>query len=326
MKGIVQVLLLIIFFFVGVPLVIGLAFDENSAGFSMDFENQKIETPDKIKVWNEEKSKVEKVDFEEYVINVVACEMPASFEMEALKAQAVAARTYAMSKIIKFEAKEPENHPKAPICNTTHCQVYKNKSALMEEHGEGFEEEGYEKIKKACEETAGQMLYYKGELVTQPLFFSSSGGQTENSEDVFSDEYPYLVSVSSPYEDGASHSDEQKIFDLGDFVKLINSNYTDRNTGDIEASDVKILSRTAGGRVDKISIGECVYSGTEVRNALDLSSTLFYTEFEGNNIIFTSDGYGHGVGMSQYGANGMAKEGNDYKQILTHYYTGTEVY
>lgn len=326
MKGIVQVIILIIFMFIGIPLVVGLAFSEKSEGFIIDYSSQTIETPERIKVWNENKGKVEKVDFEEYVINVVASEMPSSFEIEALKSQAVAARTYAMSKVIKFEEKEPESHPKAPVCNTTHCQVYKSKETLLEIHDVGWAKEGYEKIKKACKDTEGEMIYYKGQLIMQPLFFSSSGGQTENSEDVFSDEYPYLISVSSPYEEGASHSNEKKSFEVSELESTLNSFYKDRNTGKIEPSNVKVLSRTAGGRVDEIRVGECIYKGTEIRNALGLSSTLFSIEFDSEKVVFTSSGFGHGVGMSQYGANGMAKEGKDYKEILTHYYTGTDVY
>ncbi len=326
MKGVIQVILLILILFIGVPLVIGLALSEDSGNYIVDYSSQKIETPDKIKVWNDAKGKVEKISFEEYVCNVVASEMPSNFEEDALMAQAVAARTYAMSKIIRFEETEPETHPKAPVCNTTHCQVYKGEKELIESHEEGWEKDGYEKIKKACKETKGQMLYYQGQLVTQPLFFSSSGGQTENSEDVFSNAYPYLVSVSSPYEEGASHNNEEKSFEIEEILSKINGYYTDRNTGDATFEDIKILSRTAGGRVDKIQIGQSIYKGTEVRNALGLSSAMFSVGYKGDKIIITSDGYGHGVGMSQYGANGMAKEGWDYEEILTHYYRGTKVY
>lgn len=326
MRGVLQVVILIAFLFVGVPLVIGLAISAGEGTYHIDYEESKIETPDKIKVWNVEKEKVEKIDFEEYVRNVVASEMPSSFEIEALKAQSVAARTYAMAKILKFEETEPEAHPKAPICNTTHCQVYKSERELIEAHGEDWEKDGYEKVKKACKETEGQMLYYQGQLVMQPLFFSSSGGQTENSEDVFSGEFPYLISVSSPYEEGATHSNEEKEFSFEDIEESLNSKYTDRNTGQLGSDNIKILSRTAGGRVDKIQVGQSTYRGTEVRNALGLSSALFSVGFGSEGVVFTSSGSGHGVGMSQYGANGMAKEGSNYKEILTHYYTGTDVY
>lgn len=326
MKGIVQVILLILMLFIGVPLVIGLALSGQGNSYGVDYFAQKVETPDKINVWNEETGKVMKIDFEEYVVNVVASEMPASFEEEALKAQAVAVRTYGMSKIIKFEEIEPETHPKAPVCNTTHCQVYKDENTLIEIHDDGWKDNSYNKIKKACKETEGQMLYYEGQLVMQPLFFSSSGGQTENSEDVFSNEYPYLVSVASPYEEGASHTNEQKSFSLEEISEKLNSCYEDRYTGSLSNDRIKILSRTAGGRVDKIQVGDSLYKGTEIRNALGLSSALFSISFKEEVVVFTSNGFGHGVGMSQYGANGMAKEGWSYEEILTHFYRGTKVY
>ena len=164
----------------------------------------------------------------------------------------------------------------------------------------------------------------------QPLFFSSSGGQTENSEDVFSGAYPYLVSVSSPYEEGASHLNEQKTFTLDEMREKLKAAYGEKDTGQLRTDNIKILSRTAGGRVDRMQIGDATFKGTEVRTALGLSSALFSIAFEGSGkdaeITFTSSGSGHGVGMSQYGARGMAREGKTYKEILTHYYTGTVVY
>lgn len=178
-------------------------------------------------------------------------------------------------------------------------------------------------------------MYYDGELVMQPLFFSSSGGWTENSEDVFVSAVPYLVSVSSPYEEGASHQNEEKSFTLEAFRKKIREAYPDKDFGSIDRENIRILSRTAGGRVSEMQIGDVKLKGTEVRNALGLSSALFSLSFseEGGSgtssketkIVFTSNGSGHGVGMSQYGANGMAKQGADYRKILTYYYSGTQV-
>lgn len=184
------------------------------------------------------------------------------------------------------------------------------------------------KIKKACKATEGQLLYYEGELVTQPLFFSSSGGQTENSEDVFSGAYPYLVSVSSPYEENASHQNEEKTFSLDKLKTALNGAYPNKTTGQFTKDNIEIISHTSGGRVAEMQVGEATFKGTEIRNALGLSSALFSISFsqDGTEITFTSDGFGHGVGMSQYGADGMAEEGSDYKEILEHYYTGTKVY
>lgn len=289
----------------------------------------KIQTPDTITVWMEEKGRAVSVDFEDYVCRVVASEMPSSFEEEALKAQSVAARTYGAGKILKYEEVNPAAHPKAPVCNTTHCQVYKTEKKLIADHGEGWEEKGWKKIQKACRQTEGQLLYYNGELVMQPLFFSSSGGQTENSEDVFSGAYPYLVSVESPYEEEATHRDEEVKLTIKDFERKVKAAYPDRDIGGVSQSSIKILSRTAGGRVERMQAGDGsdgVLRGTEVRSAAGLSSAMFSIRFEEEDtVVFISSGSGHGVGLSQYGANGMAKEGYTYKEILHHYYSGTQV-
>lgn len=303
------------------------------------FLSSKVKTPSKITVRKENEGKTVSVDFEEYVTCVTASEMPSTFESEALKAQSVAARTFVMAKLEKYEIKKPQAHPDAPICSTTHCQVYKTEKELEACHPEGWysSDEGFPKIKKACEATKGELLYYDGKLVMQPLFFSSSGGQTENSEDVFVSALPYLVSVSSPYEEKATHQNEEKSFSMKEFKKKIKQTFPEKEFGKISRSSVKILSRTAGGRVEKIQVGDASLKGTEIRNALGLSSALFSISFEEGSginassdsnlkIVFTSSGSGHGVGMSQYGADGMAKEGYSYKEILKHYYSGTDVY
>jgi stage II sporulation protein D len=233
-----------------------------------------------------------------------------------------------MAKVIGYEESRSKTHPEAPVCSSTHCQVYKTEKALIKAHEDGWEDTGWKKIQKACKQTEGELLYYKGELVTQPLFFSSSGGQTENSEDVFVGAYPYLVSVESPHEEEATHKDEEMKVEIGDFAGRVRSAYPQRSIGTVDKSTIKIISRTAGGRVSKMKIGsgeDGVLTGTEIRNVMGLSSALFSIRFEGDNIVFTSSGSGHGVGMSQYGANGMAKEGYTYREILHHYYSGTEV-
>lgn len=322
--------MLITVIFICIPLLAGLIFgrdeEEEEPGPG------KITVPETISVWLEDEQEIQELDFEEYVTCVVACEMPSDFDEEALKAQSVAARTYAMSKIIRSEDSPQQAHPETPVCDTTHCQVYKPEEELISIHEEGWDKEGMEKIKKAVEATKGQMLYYNGQLVTQPLFFSSSGGQTENSEDVFVSAYPYLVSVESPYEDEATHTDEEKRFTLAEMKQALAGDFPDRPTGTLNADNIKIISRTEGGRVAQMTAGSATFKGTEIRTALGLSSALFSISFEGSGgengttIVFTSDGSGHGVGMSQYGADGMAKAGSDYIQILTHYYTGTQVY
>jgi stage II sporulation protein D len=329
----ITIIIIMLILMVCIPLIIGTvagSINDNSEDSTEEETLTKIATPKTVTVWISESETTKKVDFEDYVTRVVASEMPSSFGEEALKAQSVAARTYVMAKIIKYEDNKPESHPDAPVCDTTHCQVYKTEKDLIASHGDGWEEDGWVKIKKACEETKGELLYYQGELVMQPLFFSSSGGQTENSEDVFSGAYPYLVSVSSPYEENASHSNEEKVFTIVEVQSAMNSTYQDRKTGNLSKDNIEILSYTAGGRVSTIQMGQSTYKGTEVRSALGLSSSLFDITYRTENgvekIVFTSSGYGHGVGLSQYGAAGMAEKGSNYRDILTHYYSGTEVY
>ena len=333
-KRALQAVLIVLIFFVGVPLTavaLGGLLGEGSGLRGLDslkgvsFAN-KIETPKTIEVKRCDSGKKVEVDFEEYVTCVVASEMPATFEEEALKAQSVAARTFAMAKI----------ESESPICDSTHCQVYKTEKELFDCHPEGWEDDGWKKIKKACKATTGELLYYDGELVLHPLFFSSSGGQTENSEDVFVSAVPYLISVSSPYEEKATHRDEEKSFTIKEFASKVRKAFPEKDFGTIGTDRIKILSRTAGGRVEKMKVGDVTLKGTEVRSALGLSSALFTISFkEGTgwngssasdtHIVFVSNGSGHGVGMSQYGADGMARGGADYKEILRHYYSGTEI-
>lgn len=288
---------------------------------------QLTDVPDTIKVYRTETKKTESIKFEDYVKGVVAGEMPSSFHQEALKAQSVAARTYSLARIIKAEKNgNPTSHPDAPLCDSTHCQVYRSKSELKELKGYSWMKDGWKKICDAVDATKEELLYYKGELVQQALFHSSSGGRTENSEDVFTTAVPYLVSVSSPYENEATHQNEKNSFSINEFSDKIKIKYPNISFGDINASNIKIISRSSGGHVEKMKIGDGIIEGRNIREVLGLPSANFTISISKNIITFTSMGSGHGVGMSQYGADGMAKKGYGYKEILSHYYTGTEVY
>ena len=195
------------------------------------------EIPKKVTVWRTASHKTETVDFEDYVKGVVSSEMPSSFPLEALKAQSVAARTYSLGKIQKSQTGgNPKSHPKAPVCDSTHCQVYQNPSDLKSIKGSSWMEgkDGWKKICKAADATRGQLLYYQGELVQQALFHSSSGGKTENCQDVFAASVPYLVSVDSPYEDEATHQNEQHTFTVENFAKRIRAYCPKIAFGDIK--------------------------------------------------------------------------------------------
>lgn len=285
-----------------------------------------IDLPETITVYRTDSAKTETIDFEEYVKGVVSCEMPSSFHIEALKAQAVAARTYSAARVLSISgSNNPEAHPQAPLCDTTHCQVYKNENELREFKSKSWMKEDWSKICEAVDSTKGELLYYNGKLVQQALFHSSSGGMTENSEEVFAAAVPYLVSVESPYESEATHQNEKTDLSISEFASAVRSYYSSVSFGDITASNISILSRSKGGRVAEMQVGSGILTGREVREALGLSSANFTIDISGDTITFTSNGSGHGVGMSQYGADGMAKEGYDYKKILEHYYSGTTV-
>lgn len=283
-----------------------------------------ISIPEYINVYRHESGKTESIAFEDYVKGVVAGEMPSSFEMEALKAQAVAARTYSLSKIIRSGDGGNPDHPSAPVCDDTHCQVYRSPEELKKIKSAEWMDAGWSKIQEAVDRTKGELMYYQGSLVEQPLFHSSSGGKTENSEDVFVSALPYLRSVDSPYEAAAPHQNEQVAIALSEFKQKIKQSYP--NLGAVVTGSIKVVDRSEGGRVATVQVGNLTLKGREIRDLFGLRSANFVMSVQGNTVLFTTDGYGHGVGMSQYGANGMAQAGYDYKDILTHYYTGVEVY
>ncbi|MDF2656705.1 MAG: spoIID [Bacillota bacterium] len=282
-----------------------------------------MNVPDYINVYRTATGKTEAIAFEDYVMGVVAGEMPANFEEEALKAQAVAARTYSLSKVVRGN---PAAHPSAPVCDDVHCQVYRSPGELEIIKSAEWMATGWPKIQEAVNSTKGQLMYYQGALVEQPLFHSSSGGKTENSEDVFVSAVPYLRSVDSPYETAAPHQDEQAEVPLSEFKQKIKKANPGKDLGTISVNNVKVAERSEGGRVATLQIGNITMKGREIRELFGLRSANFTVSVQGDNVIFTTDGYGHGVGMSQYGANGMAQAGYNYKQILIHYYTGVEVY
>jgi len=261
-----------------------------------------IKIPSAVDVYITKKKRFETIDFETYITGVVASEMPSDFDFEALKAQAVASRTYALGRILSG----------AELCDTVHCQVYRNDNIPP-------------KVARAVKKTKGQLLLFDGKLASQALYFSSSAGDTENAEDVFSNPYPYLVSVSSSDEPGATHKKEVCTLSIKGFSQKIKDSLPELSFGAIKKSNIKILSRTAGGRVETIKVGTQILSGADIRKALNLYSTRFTIKIKGKTITITSSGSGHGVGMSQYGANGLARKGKSYKQIPSHYYRGTTI-
>ncbi len=280
----------------------------------------------KVKVFMTKENTIKELDLEEYITGVVASEMPVGFGIEALKAQAVAARTYALAHVTELGGTACKNGKGAYLCDTVHCQVYMTKDERIKAWGRDKGEEYWNKIKLAVEGTSGQVLTYNNDLVMEPYYFSTSSGKTENSEDVFSTSIPYLRSVESPGEEKAKNAKSSKSFKYKELSEIINSNYYNANvtSGNIK-KQIVVINRTQAGSVKNIKVGSITMTGSKFRKMLNLKSSNFDIKFKLNGIEVDCSGYGHDVGMSQNGANAMAKDGKSYINILTHYYQGTVV-
>lgn len=260
-----------------------------------------------ITVWIDGEYNV--MDLEAYVLGVVLSEMPASFHPEALKAQAVAARTYALK-----TTTDGKKHDGGICTSHSCCQGYMTvEDYLMR----GWKESYVDRVRQAVQATAGQVLMYEGKLI-RATYFSCSGGITEAAVAVWGRDYPYLQSVESPGEEETVYYTDTKSVTLDDFQDALGialSGSPETWFGNI--------TYTAGGGVDTICIGGVDYRGTTLRSLLGLRSTAFLVIVKEDTILFETKGYGHRVGMSQYGADAMASEGYPYDQILLHYYIGT---
>ena len=252
--------------------------------------------------------KVSTVDLEEYLIGVVLAEMPASFEAEARKAQAVVARTFTL------RSRDRSKHDNADICmDSGCCQAYMSPEEYL---SRGGTEEGVQRMAEAVAATAGKVLTYEGELI-EATYFSCSGGSTEDAVAVWGTDVPYLQSVESPGEENAAHYTDTVTFTPEAFAAALGLKLTGK-----PASWIGSVTYTAGGGVDTMVIGGSSFRGTELRKALGLRSTAFTVTAGEEEIVITTRGYGHRVGMSQYGAEAMAVSGSSYAEILTHYYQG----
>ncbi len=320
MKKLIVLGLVLCFMIIGLPLAIISTFDDEP------IVEERPESKERVRVFINQENKTIEMDLEAYIKSVVASEMPGEFQEEALKAQAVAARTYAMARMRMFGENGHPNHSQAPLCDGVHCQVYISYEKLKEIKSSDWILKYWEKISEAVEDTRGLVMTYEGELVDQPLFHSTSGGNTENSEDVFTTSVPYLRSVASPFEIKAPYYKDSVTISLNDFKSQILSKYKNLSIDLNHFQDsVKILERSSGGRVSEIKVGNLILSGRDVREMLGLRSANFTIESKNNQITFNTIGYGHGVGMSQWGANGMAEQGSDYIEILKHFYQGVEI-
>ena len=276
----------------------------------------------KVSIYNHKTGKTQKMDIEKYLYGVLSGEMPSDFDIEALKAQAVAARTYVMYKKENIAS----NHKGADVCTDyTHCQEYKSYEELKKVKGDDWIKDSYPIIKQAVDDTKGHIMVYDEKPIL-PLYFSTSSGKTENSEEVFSAEYPYLRSVESPYDKSAPKYASTLKISNKDFVNKLKNTYSDISISQNSiSSQIKILGRSDGGSVEKIKIGNKELTGRDIRNIFNLNSANFEINFDDNSLDFVVKGYGHGVGMSQWGAQGMAQDEYKYYEILSHYYKDIEI-
>lgn len=264
-----------------------------------------------VRVKREATNTIEKIPFELYVKGVLAGEMPANFEQEALKAQAVAARSYVLKKMEQNKENEYD------VVDTVSNQVYLSDEDLKNKWKTGYVEK-MNKITTAVTSTTGEYLDYNGQ-VAEAFFFSTSSGMTENCEEVFSESLPYLRSVNSEWDAEVSPVfEESHEYSLAEFYQILGLTYQ-------KTVSVVITETTSTGRVKKLKINEKEFTGSDVYQKFKLRSTFFKIEQFGETVKITTKGYGHGVGMSQYGAEAMAKKGYKYDEILKYYYQGIQI-
>lgn len=245
------------------------------------------------------------LSLDDYLFGVVSAEMPASFNLEALKAQATAARTYTLAKYQKNK----------PITIRLTEQAYKTTAELKILWQDNYDKYA-NKIKEALSETNNNVILYDNELI-HAYYYAMSNGYTENVATVFQEELPYLNSVSSTWDETQNNFEVTKSMSYIDFLKLL-----ELPNEELSITNIK---RNNSNRVDSITINNKTFTGIEIRTKLNLRSTDFTIIKEGDTINITTKGYGHGVGMSQYGANALANSGKNYQEILTYYYQNTEI-
>lgn len=242
------------------------------------------------------------LDIESYLEGVISSEMSPAFEMEALKAQCVAARTFVVQRGYEVD-------------DTTNTQVYRDDKQLKDIWKDNYDVY-HKKIQQAVQETTGEILTYQGKPISA-LFFSSSCGKTANAQEYWGNKVPYLVSVDSSWDKQSEEYEKSITMSKQEFSTALGFQNT--------VQEIEEPIRYDSGYVKEIRIDRIVFTGREVREKLNLRSSCFTIKENKDNVVITTKGYGHGVGMSQIGAQAMAEKGTSYKQILSHYYPKTKI-
>ena len=274
-----------------------------------------------ICVYNVEDGTLMRMDLESYLVGVVAAEMPATFSLEALKAQAVAARTFAIRRMIEPNSNVRALHPEAQITTSvTTCQAWINEETQRKRWGDEYDL-WRAKIIQAVTETEGEVLCYGNELIDPVYHASCGGGYTEAAEQVWGNAVPYLKSVACNHPSD-KYMGEKIVVSYTELAEKLQLSVSVITKAEY-AKELCVLQRTDSNRIKELRIGEERFQGTTIRSVLGLKSTLFDCSVQGERITFTTNGYGHGVGMCQYGAEYYATQGCNYQQILRHYYLNT---
>ena len=276
-----------------------------STGFIEQKENETL-----VRVLRSDNS-IDSINLEEYLIGVVSAEVPASFEEEAIKAQAVAARTYALKKI------QSSQNQSYDVTDNTNTQVYQTDEQLRTKWKDNYDKY-YNKIKNCIEQTKGEYLTYNDEII-YAFFFSTSNGKTEDNKDVFGQDLPYLKVVDSSFDENETSSFySEKEYTLEEFYQKLGIDYSNN-------LNITDIIHTSSNRIKSIKINNHEFKGRDFQKKLGLRSNDFTIEKQDNIIKIKTKGFGHGVGMSQYGANALAKQNKKYDEILKYYYQGTNL-
>ena len=324
MKKIILLIFVFIIICFGIPIIFTKRYT-NKELVSQEVENTIKQYDYKeyntIKLLHNSTGQIEDIALDEYLYGVVAAEMPASFEKEALKAQAVVARTYTIYKLV-----HGSKHEEANICDSSSCcQAWISKEERFARWNQNEKDSNWEKIVSAVEETKGKIITYNGEPINA-FFHSNSGGSTETATNVWGGtNYPYLQVVATSGEDAYTQYSSEVTLTPDELLEKLKEYHADIEIDFTSEDEIKILENTESGRVKSIKFGNIQISGTEARTIFKLKSAMFSIEKIAGNIIFKVQGYGHGVGMSQTGADSMAKTGNNYEDIIKHYYSGVEI-
>lgn len=320
MKKIVFYLIFIIILTFAMPLIFTNPFktEETVADEIEKFDYGKYSS---INLLHIDTGEVEQIDLDTYLYGVVASEMPATFELEALKAQAVVARTYTI-----YQIKNGSKHENADVCDSSYCcQAWISRENRMARWEEDKAEEYWNKILEAVNTTKGKIIFYEGEPINA-LFHSNSGGSTEISLNVWGGNFPYFQTVETSGEESYSSYSSEVEISKDDLIKKMLERYSDFKIDFSDNNCINIEEYTSSGRISKISIGNKQISGVEARSIFGLKSAKFNFEILENSIKFSVLGYGHGVGLSQCGSDVLAKNGKNYEEIIRYYYKDVEIH